>query len=158
MISLHAITGIRTDDTMQLYVTIGIEQLMALLDSESTHNFVRGDVARRVGLQSMPCLGAGVIVVNGDRVDCRGIARDVGICIADEIFHIDCYSIPIDTYDMVLGVMFLRTLGPILWDFDKLCMAFWHEGCRVFWHGIGSTRHGVHTPPARHPQQRARDD
>jgi hypothetical protein len=59
------------------------------------------------------------------------------------VFSIDCYSIPIDTYDMVLGVTFLRTLGPILWDFDDLCMAFWREGLRVFWRGIGSTRHDV---------------
>jgi hypothetical protein len=59
------------------------------------------------------------------------------------VFSIDCYSIPIDTYDMVLGVTFLRTLGPILWYFDDLCMAFWCEGCRVFWRGIGSTRHDI---------------
>ena len=50
MISLSAIAGIRTEDTMQIYVTIGNEQFIALLDSGSTHNFVRGDVARRVGL------------------------------------------------------------------------------------------------------------
>ena len=51
----------------------------------------------------------------------------------------DCYSIPLDCYDMVLGVAWLRTLGPILWDFDGLCMAFWHHGHRVLWKGIGST-------------------
>ena len=44
---------------------------------------------------------------------------------------------------MVLGVTFLHTLGPILWDFDDLCMAFWHVGRRVFWRSIGSTRHDV---------------
>ena len=50
MISLNAITGIQIEDTMQLYIQIGNEQFVALLDSGSTHNFVRGDVARRVGL------------------------------------------------------------------------------------------------------------
>lgn len=107
MISLHAIAGIRTEDTMQLYITIGNEQFIALLDSSSTHNFICGDVARRMGLQFHPCPGAGVIVANGDRVACRGLARDVGIRIADEVFSIDRYSIPIDSYDMVLGVTFL---------------------------------------------------
>ena len=57
---------------------------MALLDSGSTHNFVRGDVARRVGLQFHPYPGTGVIVANGDRVTCRGLTKDVTICIADE--------------------------------------------------------------------------
>lgn len=87
--------------------------------------------------------GASVIMANSDHVACRGIAHDVGIRIADEIFSIDCYSIPIDTYDMVLGVTFLRTLGLILWDFDVLCMAFWRKGHWIFWRGIGSTRHDV---------------
>lgn len=51
MISLHAIAEIRTEDTMQLYVTIGNEQFVALLDSGSTHNFVSGNITRCVGLQ-----------------------------------------------------------------------------------------------------------
>jgi hypothetical protein len=61
---------------------------------------------------------------NGVCVACCGLAHDVRIWIVDEVFSINCYSIPIDSYDMVLGIMFLRTLGPILWDFDDLCMAF----------------------------------
>jgi hypothetical protein len=36
---------------MQLYITIGNEQFVALLDSRSTHNFICSHVARRVGLQ-----------------------------------------------------------------------------------------------------------
>jgi hypothetical protein len=48
MISLAAIAGVRTEDTMQVYVQLGNHQFVALLDSGSTHNFVRGDVARRV--------------------------------------------------------------------------------------------------------------
>lgn len=66
----------------------------------------------------------GVIVANGNRMACRGLTRNVGIHIIDEVFSIDCYSIPIDTYNMVLDVTLLRMLGPILWVFDDLCMAF----------------------------------
>jgi hypothetical protein len=150
MISLAAIAGIRTEDTMQVYVQLGNHQLVALLDSGSTHNFVRGDVARRVGLHFSPCPGAGVIVANGDRVECRGLARDVGVRIADEFFSIDCYTIPLDKWDMVLGVAFLRQLGPILWDFDDLCIAFTKEGRRIFWRGIGSTRHDVQSTRRLH--------
>lgn len=80
------------------------------------------------------------MVANGDRVPCSGIARDVAIRIGDEFFFIDCYSIPLDCYDMVLGIKWLRTLGPILWDLDDLCMAYTQHGKRVFWMGIGSTR------------------
>jgi len=69
---------------------------------------------------------------------CRGLARDVDLRIGGETFKVDCYSIPLDSYDMVLGVTWLRTLGPILWDFDNLCMAFTYHGRRVLWRGVGS--------------------
>lgn len=51
MISLHAFARICTEDTMQLYITVGNEQFVALLDSGSMHNFICGDVIRRVDLQ-----------------------------------------------------------------------------------------------------------
>lgn len=34
------------------------------------------------------------------------------------------YAIPLGSCEVVLGVQWLRTLGPILWDFDKLYMQF----------------------------------
>lgn len=140
MISLHAIIGIRTEDTMQLRVQIGNHEFTALLDSGSTHNFISATAAHRAGLRFHDSRGAHVVVANGDRVACHGLAHDVGLRISDEHFTVDCYSIPLDCYDMVLGVTWLRTLEPILWDFDDLCMAFWHHGRHVLWKGIGSTR------------------
>jgi hypothetical protein len=48
-------------------------------------------------------------------------------------------------YDFILGVDFLSTLGPILWDLDVLTLIFWREeGRRVQWTGIGGT--GPMTP------------
>lgn len=64
------------------------------------------------------------MVANGDHMACHGLAHDVAIRIGKEHFMLDCYSIPLDCYDMVLGAAWLCTLGPILWDFDDLCMAF----------------------------------
>jgi hypothetical protein len=108
------------------------------------HNFISSTAARRAGLQFHDSRGAHVVVANGDRVACRSLARDVAIRIGED-FTVDCCSIPLDYYNMVLGVAWLRTLGPILWDFDDLCMAFWHHGRRVLWKGIGSTRTDI--PP-----------
>jgi hypothetical protein len=48
-------------------------------------------------------------------------------------------------YGFILGVDFLSTLGPILWDLDVLTLIFWREGGRrVQWTGIGGT--GPMTP------------
>ena len=104
LISLHAITGIRLADTMQIRVAIGPHVLTALLDSGSTQNFVSEVAAHKVGLRFDDSSGARVTVANGDRVTCRGVARNVVIRIDDDHFQVDCYAIPLDCYDLVLGV------------------------------------------------------
>jgi hypothetical protein len=63
----------------------------------------------------------------------------VPITISDEHFTITCAGIDLGCFDFVLGVDFLRTLGPILWDFDTLTMTFWRLGRRVRWECIGGT-------------------
>ena len=55
-----------------------------------------------------------VLVANGDRVPCEGVARDVALAIGTEEFTISCYGISLGGFDLILGVEFLRTLGPIL--------------------------------------------
>jgi hypothetical protein len=140
LISFTAITGIHHEDIMKLHVTIGNHELTALLDSGSTHNFISGTAAQHLGLHLQNSHGATVIVANGARVSCQGLARDVAICIGQESFSVDSYTIPLDCYDMILGISFFKTPGPILWDFDDMCMAFWHHGRRVLWKGIDSAR------------------
>jgi len=129
LISLHAIAGISTNETMKVYVTIGEYQLVALLDSGSTTNFINMAAAQQIGLHFHDSPGASVIVANGDKVACR-----------DEFFALHCYAIPLDHYDMVLGISFLKRLGPVLWDFDELCMSFCYRGHKVLWRGLGSPR------------------
>jgi hypothetical protein len=135
---------------MQLHISIANQQIVALLDSGSTHNFVRRAAARLLGLALHPSAGAHVTVANGIRVACQGLARDIDIRIGTETFAIDCYSVPLDSYDMALGAAFHRTLGPILWDTNDFCMAFWRDGRRVLWQGLGSPRSDVSVPGHLH--------
>jgi hypothetical protein len=152
LISLSAITGIRTEDTMQIHVHMGDQEFTTLIDSGLTHNFISLPTTHRAGLRFHNSGGAHVTVANGDHVPCRGLVRDVAIRIGYEFFTIDCYSIGLDCYDMILGTTWMRTLGPILWDFDDLCMVFNHNGRRVLWKGIGSTRTDI--PPTGRLQAR----
>ena len=55
-----------------------------------------------------------VLVANGDRVPCEGVARGVALATGTEEFNISCYGISLGGFDLILGIEFLRTLGPIL--------------------------------------------
>lgn len=49
-ISLHAITGIRNSQTMQLHVLVNRHPMLGLVDSGSTHNFISESTSIRFGL------------------------------------------------------------------------------------------------------------
>lgn len=135
-ISMHAIAGIRTRDTMQVSVHIGGLTLTALLDSGSTQNFVSTPAAEHMRLCFIPRDNIAVTVANGDRVACSGVFRDAPFSIGDEAFRADIFVLPLGGYDMVLGTDWLATLGPILWDFGRHTMSFWRANHRVRWRGV----------------------
>ncbi|WVZ84102.1 hypothetical protein U9M48_031165 [Paspalum notatum var. saurae] len=137
-VSLHAIAGVRTEHTMLLPVQVHGHCLVALLDSGSTSNFINADLLRSLHLPIDPRPAQRVLVANGDRVPCQGMARNVAITIGKEAFHIGCYGIALGEYDLILGVEFLRTLGPILWDFIALRMTFTRGSQHVQWDGLAS--------------------
>ena len=120
---------------MLLKVAIQGECLLALLDTGCTHNFLQGDIMRRLGLQP----------AGGEHLR---VTRDVPISIEGEAFSITCVGLNLGCFDCILGVDYLRTLGAILWDFEAMTMAFWRDGRRICWQGVGAP-----TPVA--PQQRA---
>ncbi|XP_048571236.1 uncharacterized protein LOC125551892 [Triticum urartu] len=137
VVSLQALAGIRDKQTMLLPVMIHGECLVALLDTGSTHNFLPEATMRRLALQLTGGEQLRVTVANGDRLRCHGLARNMPITIGDEHFTITCVGIDLGCFDFILGVDFLRTLGPILWDFGALTMTFWRLGRRVRWEGMG---------------------
>jgi hypothetical protein len=58
----------------------------------------------------------------------------------DEEFVVDLFVIPLEGFNMVLGVQWLRTLGPILWDFNRARMSCWRDDHRVVSQGTTSRR------------------
>ena len=87
---------------------------MVLLDSGLTHNFINADLMRCLRLSTAPHPSMRVLVANGDRVPCEGVIHDVALAIGGEEFTISCFGINLGGFDLILGVEYLRTLGPIL--------------------------------------------
>jgi hypothetical protein len=123
-ISLHALAGACTTKTMRLPVSMQDQSLIASIDSGSTHSFMAAHVARRLNLSPMAQDGMTVGVANGERLLCLGGCSTLPFSINGELFCIDFLIIALEGYEMVLGCNWLHTLGPIIWDFSRLSMAF----------------------------------
>lgn len=137
-ISLHALTGIDIGTTMKLSVCLYGRQLVALVDTGSTHSFINDSVVSQLQLQVEPRPGLTVKVANGDRVTTAGVCTQLPLVIGEADFSTSFYTLPWDGFDIVLGVHWLRTLGPILWNFEALSMSFLYRGSNIQWTGIGA--------------------
>jgi hypothetical protein len=130
-ISLQAMTGIGVTDTLRLPVTINGINLTALVDSGSTHTFLSEAAVARLGLQVLSQPGLSVKVANGERISSKGQITAT-LTIGQEKFTTTCYSLPLDGFDLVLGVQWLRSLGPVVCNFDTHTQ--WHSGGRKGWY------------------------
>lgn len=110
---------------MQVKAQLGDLELTALIDSDSTHNFLSTDAVRLLTLPLELHAGLSIAIANCERVPCLGFSAHTGLTIAKEAFTVDFYIIPLGGYDIILGTQWLVILGPILWDFGKLTMTFW---------------------------------
>jgi hypothetical protein len=71
---------------------------------------------------------------------CLGVCSALPLAINGELYYIDFLVIALEGYEMVLGCNWLRTLGPIVWDFSRLSMAFWWLDHWVMWTGLAANR------------------
>lgn len=76
-----------------------------------------------------------VTVANGEKVSSPGICIAVPLRIQDQIFYLDLYVITLGGFDVVLGMKWLQTLCPILWDFNTLTMRFNLQDQQIIWQG-----------------------
>lgn len=65
-----------------------------------------------------------VKVANSKGLQCDVVCKELKWKMNGEAFNADMMVLDLGTYDVVLGVQWLATLGDILWNFMKLAMKF----------------------------------
>ena len=76
--------------------------MVALVDSEVTHNLVSTGVATRLDLKL--CKDASKLkVVNSEALETQGLANDVAIQISEWKGTVNMLSTPLDDFDLILG-------------------------------------------------------
>lgn len=127
-ISIAALAGAAAPQTMRVTVFIKRQPITALVDSGSTHNFLHPRLAQRLLCRVEMAATLDVRIVDGGRLKCSGCCPALSVRVQKFSFTADFYVLPLGGCDMVLGAQWLRTLGPILWDFTELSMIFSEGG------------------------------
>ncbi|GFS46186.1 hypothetical protein Acr_00g0100660 [Actinidia rufa] len=94
------------------------------LTGSTHHNFLNQEVVKRAGVETTEINPLTVFVADGTKLvstaTCKGFKWEMqGV-----IFQTDMRVLPLKGCDMVLGIQWLATLGPVKWDFKNLSMDF----------------------------------
>ncbi|KAA3489156.1 Retrovirus-related Pol polyprotein from transposon 297 family [Gossypium australe] len=105
VLSLHALQGLQGHNTMRFSAVIDQIEVVVLVDSGSTHNFIDFKV------ESVNTLR--VMVANGVRLSTQWLCKAVPWEAQGNQFMIDFLLLSVKGFDLVLGIQWLLSLGPI---------------------------------------------
>lgn len=102
--------------------------MVILIDGGNTHNFMQDHLVRSSSLSAILTSPLWVMVGNGSEIEWWQICEGVTVLVQNQTFTIDFHVLSLCGADMVLGVQWLKSLGPMLTDYTELTMKFIHDG------------------------------
>jgi hypothetical protein len=135
-ISLNAITGTPSPKTMRLIGFLRFQPVVILIDSRSMPTFLDTKLALKLGIQPLQQDEIRVQVANGEELTSPGRNKDVDVKMQGFLFRTKLFVLLLVGCDVVLGIHWLRTLGPILWDFTELRKEFQYGEGTCILHGL----------------------
>eukprot|EP00253_Pinus_taeda_P028551 PITA_28551 len=124
VISLHALVGISSPQTLKIRGFIKHRPVVFLIDSGSTHNFIHQKVTEAVHCSVRAVSNFQVQIADGGTMKCEGRCENVKLQMGDYQLKTYMFVIHMGGCDIVLGAEWLRILGPITMDFQELYMSF----------------------------------
>ncbi|KAM1902895.1 hypothetical protein ACFX13_040481 [Malus domestica] len=122
--AFYGTTAKQSIQTMKVDGVVLGQSVKILLDSGSTHNFIDSRLLKKWGRQAQNTQAFEVMIADGGTVRSSGCCRDTALCLGGYNCVVDLYSLPLGGCDVVLGVQWLSSVSPVLWDFQLLTMEF----------------------------------
>lgn len=130
-LSIHALLGAKSNQTLQLQGQIKKQNVLMLVDSGSTSNFIDLSLAKKIGLKLTPINKVEVAVANGLKVPVQYLCKELLWSVQGTSFVADFLVMPIGGYGVVLRIQWLPTLGDIQCNYSQHTMSFQWQGNRV---------------------------
>ena len=148
--SLNALMGHPYARALRLEGVFGDHRFHVLIDSGSTHNFIKPTIVEQLQLPVSGTPRFRVFIGNGDFLLCTQRCSSVPIDLQGYKFTIDLFVLPIEGPDVVLGIQWLQSLGRVSHDYLASTMEFWQDGTKVVLTGTDSINPA---PISLHPFQ-----
>jgi hypothetical protein len=116
-ISLHALLGILAPQTFNIKGYTKHNLVMVLIDSVSTHTFIHRWLTEELHFFVRLVSIFQILIVNGGTMKYGGLCENFKLQMGYYHMKTHMLSISMGDCDIVLGVEWLRTLGPITMDY-----------------------------------------
>nr|KYP43838.1 Retrotransposable element Tf2 [Cajanus cajan] len=130
-LSTSALTGQPSAQTLKFQGTIYGQRVIILVDTGSSHNIIQPRMVQYLNLHPVPTQPFKVMVGNGAYISCTTVCQEVPIQFQTHSFEVPLFVLPIEGADVVLGLAWLQTLGPVQADFSIPTFTFSHQGKQV---------------------------
>ena len=135
-ISCNALATITTPQTLNIEGHIKKKNVIILIDSCSTHNFIHYKVSKELNCFLYQARECQVMITNGGNINLSGEFPNIRITVGEYVLNSPMLSVPMGGVDVVIGVQGLQYLGMIGFNFQELFLNFFSEGNKVELRGI----------------------
>jgi hypothetical protein len=144
-ISLLALSSFLQPQTLNLIGYIKHHRLIALIDSDNTHNFIHRRVAMKTHCYFHPIPNFQIMIANEGMMKYVGRSENVKLQMGG--YHLKTHMFVIDMggHNVVLKVEWLCTLGHVTMDLKDLYASFTKEGHKYTLEGLTYGSHEIIT-------------
>ncbi|KAL5861508.1 hypothetical protein ACOSQ4_002804 [Xanthoceras sorbifolium] len=135
-ISHHALTGCAGLQTIRLRGKVKHREITILVDSGSTHNFLDPNTAQLTEVEIEETETLWVTVGGGGKISSKAKCKEFTWAMQGVTFSTEMRLLTLGGCDAVLGMQWIREIGPIMLDAKQLSMSFMKEGKWVSLQGI----------------------
>jgi hypothetical protein len=133
-LSLNALTNNYAHNTIRIRGNYHGRELVILIDSGSTHNFIDEHIARELQISIERSLVLAVTIANGSTILCDSYTTEFKWFMQNYEFVVDLKILKLGRCDVVLGMDWLNS--QLLFDFIKIKISFRKEGRMIELKGI----------------------
>ncbi|KAL0540077.1 hypothetical protein IC582_024306 [Cucumis melo] len=131
VIEYRAITSLTTKGTMKLRGVVKGKEIIVLIDSGATHNFIHYELVKEKKIPIDRNTQFRVTIGDGTSCKGKGICSRVEIQLEELTIVADLLAVELGKVDIVLGMQWLDTTGTMKVHWPSLTMVFWKEGNKV---------------------------
>jgi hypothetical protein len=138
VLSVNAVLGTEAPQSIKLAATMFAKSVIMLVDSGSSSSFISEQLAwsgsPRVPLQHP----VQVQVANGQVIQCTHQVVDCKVYVGGYCFKMDLKILPLNCYDVILGMDWLASNSPMHIDWQEKWLVFYKEQTKVVLQGLRS--------------------